>query len=85
MNEYGPGETVTGLALVELPAGVTAKIGVLDPVEGKLCSLQPTEFSQRGRETVLARIRSSAASASRRSAPRRTGRSLAYVFEQILR
>ena len=45
MDEYRPGQAVTGLTLVELLAGFATQLGIFNPVEGKKGSLQPSQLS----------------------------------------
>ena len=55
-EEYGAGESVTGLALVQAGIDASAQVKVLQPVEHEQGALDPAQFAQSGGKPVLARI-----------------------------
>ena len=62
MEADGAGQRVTRLALVQFDRGLTAKGGVLQPVEGEQRAFDPTDLPQRESEAVLTGIGAEAVS-----------------------
>ena len=56
IEEHGPGQGVSGLALVEPSLDAAAQFDVLQPVEGEQAAFNPPQLAQRHGQAVLARV-----------------------------
>ena len=56
VEEHGPGQRVPRLTLVQPGMDSTTQLDILQPVQDKQRALDPPQFAQRNRQTVLARV-----------------------------